>query len=634
MSNNNVYNEASIEILEGLNAVRKRPAMYIGSTDNRGLHHLVWEILDNAIDEALNGYGKIISVTIESDDTITIEDEGRGMPSGKHASGMSTLEVIFSTLHAGGKFSMEGGYKTSGGLHGVGASVVNALSSYLEVTVAYNGRISTLHFEKGGSKKSKLKDLGPTNKSGSKVTFTFDQGIFTTGKFDYDMIASRLKESAYLLEGVSFNIFDKRIDKKESFRFSDGLLSFIQDINENKKVLHKPIIIKKEVNDIQVQVALQWSESYQEDIYSFVNLVRTKDGGTHEVGLKSALTKSINEFARKNNLLKERDKNFDGNDVREGLSAIVMVFINENILQFEGQTKGKLGTVEAKSAVENVLLENFGFALEENRNFAIDLIKKIQKAVMVKEAARKARDQARQGKSNQRSAKLLAGKLAPAQAKNKNKNELFLVEGDSAGGSAKQGRDSKFQAILPLRGKVLNTQKASVADVLKNEELTAIIHTIGAGVAQEFELKDCAYDKIIIMTDADTDGAHIQVLLLTFFYNYMRPLFDDQKIYVAQPPLYRISNAKETYYAYDDDQLEVHKASMKSYTITRYKGLGEMNADQLWETTMNPKSRKLFLVSIDDALLAQKKVNLLMGDKASARREWLDMHVSFSLVED
>ncbi|NLA78789.1 MAG: DNA topoisomerase IV subunit B, partial [Erysipelothrix sp.] len=514
MSNNNVYNEASIEILEGLNAVRKRPAMYIGSTDHKGLHHLVWEILDNAIDEALNGYGKLIQVTIESDDTIKIEDEGRGMPSGKHASGMSTLEVIFTTLHAGGKFSMEGGYKTSGGLHGVGASVVNALSSFLEVTVAYNQNISQIRFEKGGSKKSRVKQLGPTNKSGSTVRFQFDQSIFKQSKFDYDIIAQRLKESAYLLEGVTFVISDLRTNKRERFHFTDGMTSFIKDINESKTVLHQPIIIKKTSHDMQVQVALQWSESYQEEIYSFVNLVRTKDGGTHEVGLKSAITKSINEFARKNDLLKERDKNFDGSDVREGLSAIVMVFINESILQFEGQTKGKLGTPEAKSIVENVVLESFGFALEENRNFAIDLIKKIQKAVLARAAARKAREQARQGKSNQKSARLLAGKLAPAQQKNKNKNELFLVEGDSAGGSAKQGRDSKFQAILPLRGKVLNTQKASLSDVLKNEELNSIIHTINAGVAQEFELKDCAYDKIIIMTDADTDGAHIQVLLL------------------------------------------------------------------------------------------------------------------------
>ncbi len=634
MSNNNVYNEASIEILEGLNAVRKRPAMYIGSTDHKGLHHLVWEILDNAIDEALNGYGKLIQVTIESDDTIKIEDEGRGMPSGKHASGMSTLEVIFTTLHAGGKFSMEGGYKTSGGLHGVGASVVNALSSFLEVTVAYNQNISQIRFEKGGSKKSRVKQLGPTNKSGSTVRFQFDQSIFKQSKFDYDIIAQRLKESAYLLEGVTFVISDLRTNKRERFHFTDGMTSFIKDINESKTVLHQPIIIKKTSHDMQVQVALQWSESYQEEIYSFVNLVRTKDGGTHEVGLKSAITKSINEFARKNDLLKERDKNFDGSDVREGLSAIVMVFINESILQFEGQTKGKLGTPEAKSIVENVVLESFGFALEENRNFAIDLIKKIQKAVLARAAARKAREQARQGKSNQKSARLLAGKLAPAQQKNKNKNELFLVEGDSAGGSAKQGRDSKFQAILPLRGKVLNTQKASLSDVLKNEELNSIIHTINAGVAQEFELKDCAYDKIIIMTDADTDGAHIQVLLLTFFYNYMRPLFDAQKIFVAQPPLYRIANAKTTHYAYDDEQLEQYKQTMRSYTITRYKGLGEMNADQLWETTMNPKSRKLYMVGIDDALLVQKKVNLLMGDKASARRDWLDSHVSFTLVED
>jgi topoisomerase-4 subunit B len=631
--NNNVYNESSIQVLEGLEAVRKRPGMYIGSTDARGLHHLVWEILDNAIDEAINGYGNKIAVTIESDDTIFIEDEGRGMPTGIHATGVSTLEVIFSVLHAGGKFSTSAGYKTSGGLHGVGASVVNALSSFLEVTVYYNHKISSMRFEKGWTKKSPLKELGNTNKTGSAVRFQFDNTIFYNAKFDADMIAQRLRESAYLLDEVTFTLVDKRTNKEEVFAYENGLIKFCEDVTENKTVLHEPIIIKKMVNDIQVDVGLQWTSNYQEEIFSFVNLVRTKDGGAHEVGLKTALTKAMNDFARRNGLLKEKDKNFEGSDIREGLSAILAVRIPENILQFEGQTKGKLGTVEAKSAVENAVMESFLFALEENRYFSVELIKKIQKAVVAKEAARKARESARQGKNSGRNSRALAGKLSPAQQKNKKRNELYLVEGDSAGGSAKQGRDSKFQAILPLRGKVLNTEKAALADVLKNEELSSIIYTISAGVANEFTLEDCAYDKVIIMTDADTDGAHIQILLLTFFYRYMRPLLEAKKIYLAQPPLYKVYNNKQSVYCYDDDELIQAKKDIKNYSLQRYKGLGEMNADQLWDTTMNPETRQLLQVNIDDALMAQKKVTLLMGDKASARREWLDEHVSFSMIE-
>lgn len=627
------YDESSIQILEGLVAVRKRPGMYIGSTDSRGLHHLVWEILDNAIDEALNGFGKHIAITIESDDTIKIEDQGRGMPYGKHASGVSTLEVIFRVLHAGGKFSSDGGYKTAGGLHGVGASVVNALSSFLEVTTYYNNTIGFIRFEDGGSKVIPLKIKGKTNKSGSSVRFQFDATIFQQLAFNYEIIAQKIKEAAYLLEGVTFEIHDLRTKKSEVFSYSNGLVSFLKDINEDKTVLHKPILLQSNPNHIEASIALQFTTGYQEEIVSFVNLVRTKDGGTHEVGFKSALTKVINEFARKNGLLKDKDKNFEGSDVREGLSAIVACKIEESLLQFEGQTKAKLGTEKARGVVETLINEKLPYALEENRDFSYELIRKIQKAVIAKDAARKAKEEARQGKKNGKADKALAGKLSPAQQKDKKRNELFLVEGDSAGGSAKQGRDSKFQAILPLRGKVLNTEKANMLEVFKNEELSMIIYAIGAGVAQDFDVSDCLYDKVIIMTDADTDGAHIQILLLTFFYRYMRPLIEAGKVYLAQPPLYKLSKGKHFQYAYDEKEVEAFKNQHGSINIQRYKGLGEMNADQLWETTMDPKSRQLLQVSIEDGLMAHKKVSLLMGDKAEARREWINSHVDFSSKE-
>lgn len=628
------YNESSIQILEGLSAVRKRPGMYIGSSDHRGLHHLVWEILDNAIDEALNGHGQFIKVTLIDERTIKIEDEGRGMPTGMHSSGVSTLEVIFTKLHAGGKFSSTGGYKTSGGLHGVGASVVNALSTWLEVTSYHGGVMSTMRFEKGGSIAKPLQHFGKTTKRGSVVTFSADPLIFANHIFNAETIGSRLKESAYLLDHVTFMFVDERNKKTETFKFQHGLKQFVMDMNEDLETLHEPIALSGMAHDIEVNVSLQYNGGYGENIISFVNMVKTKDGGTHEIGFKSALTKVVNDFARKNGFLKDKDKNFEGVDIREGCTAIISLKISEELLQFEGQTKSKLGTEKAKSATENIVIEHLTYFFEEERALANDLVKRFAKAASAREAARKARDEARQGKNAKSSSRALAGKLSPAQSKDKKRNELFLVEGDSAGGSAKQGRDSKFQAILPLRGKVLNTEKSSVSEVMKNEELSSIIYALGAGVGSDFDVSDCAYDKVIIMTDADTDGAHIQILLLTFFYRYMKPLIESNKVFLACPPLYKVTSGKEGAYAYDEQELNELRKKYNHTTTQRYKGLGEMNADQLWDTTMNPKTRNLLVVTIEDAFIANKKVSLLMGDKAHLRREWINDHVSFTLSEE
>ena len=633
----NHYDESNIQILEGLEAVRKRPGMYIGSTDSRGLHHLVWEIVDNSIDEALAGFGKKITVTIGKDNSIRVADEGRGMPTGIHASGKPTTEVILTILHAGGKFSEDGGYKTSGGLHGVGSSVVNALSEWLEVTVYRDGVIHQQRFEDGAKIISPLKKIGKTSKTGTTIHFKPNQNIFSTTEFNYSTICERLRESAFLLKGIEMNIIDERTGKHESFQYDNGLEAFIEYLNYDKKTLHTTVSFDDVSHPIEVEVAFQMTDGYQENLISFVNLVRTGDGGTHETGFRSGFTKVFNEYARKYGLLKQKDKNLEGSDVREGLTAIISVKIPESLLQFEGQTKSKLGTPEARNIVENVVYEQVNYFLEENKETANELVKKMIKASQARNAARKAREEARKGKG-QKVEKILSGKLAPAQSKDKKRKELYLVEGDSAGGSAKQGRDRKYQAILPLRGKVINTEKAAMSDILKNEEISTIINTVGAGVGADFNADDSHYAKVIIMTDADTDGAHIKVLLLTFFYRYMRGLIQAGKVYIALPPLYKVSkkNGKheDVIYAWDDDELEKAKKQIgRGYAVQRYKGLGEMNADQLWETTMNPETRTLIQVSIEDAALVERRVSVLMGDKVEPRREWIEDNVQFSLED-
>ncbi|EMF0104284.1 DNA topoisomerase IV subunit B [Enterococcus hirae] len=637
----NEYNDASIQVLEGLEAVRKRPGMYIGSTDSRGLHHLVYEIVDNAVDEALSGYGNEIDVTIHEDNSITVTDSGRGMPVGMHASGIPTVEVIFTVLHAGGKFG-QGGYKTSGGLHGVGASVVNALSKWLVVTIVRDGIEYQQKFSNGGKPDGTLKKIGKTKKSnGTIVHFLPDDTIFSTTKFSYDILSERLRESAFLLRGVKITLSDLRGEEpiKEVFHYEEGIKEFVDYLNEEKDTLTPVVYFSGEKDGIEVEVAYQYNDGYSENVLSFVNNVRTKDGGTHEVGMKSAMTKAYNEYARKVGLLKERDKNLEGSDFREGLAAVLSIRVPENLLQFEGQTKEKLGTPIARTAVDNVIGEQMGFYLQENSEMSQMLVRKAIKAREAREAARKAREESRNGKKRKKGESLLSGKLTPAQSRNPKKNELYLVEGDSAGGSAKQGRDRKFQAILPLRGKVINTEKAKMQDILKNEEINTMIYTIGSGVGPEFSIEDCNYDKIIIMTDADTDGAHIQVLLLTFFYRYMKPLIEAGKVYIALPPLYKVSKGQGkkqvVEYAWTDDELAATiKKIGKGYMLQRYKGLGEMNAEQLWETTMDPASRTLIRVRIDDAAQAERRVTTLMGDKVEPRRKWIENHVQFTLEED
>ena len=628
------YDEKSIKILEGLEAVRKRPGMYIGSTDKRGLHHLVWEIVDNAIDESINGYGDYIKIIINKDGSITVEDHGRGVPVGMHESGMSTPEVIYTILHAGGKFE-EGGYKVSGGLHGVGASVVNALSKWMKVTIHKDGGIYEISFKDGGHVDKPLKKIGTTNRTGTTVTFLPDPEIFKSTNFSYTVITERMQESAFLLSGITIEVEDEEDKRNVKYHYDNGLINFVEFINEGKNTLHKVINFNGIKQGIEVDVALQYQEGYNENILSFVNNVKTIDGGSHETGFKSGITKAFNDYAKEHNILKGKDSSFEGSDVREGLSAVINLKIPEALLQFEGQTKGKLGTPEARTITEQITYENMKFFLEENMSTAVSIVEKASRSKVAREAARKAREAARSGKGKEKKDKILSGKLAKATGKDYAKNELFLVEGDSAGGSAIKGRNNMTQAILPLRGKVLNTEKASQNEIGNNEELNTLTYAIGAGIGSEFNPEESNYGKIIIMTDADDDGAHIQILLLTFFYRFMRPLIEHGMLYIANPPLYGLDFGKYKEYVATDEELEERKKTAKgSFKVQRFKGLGEMDAKELYDTTMNPETRSLIKVSITDAALAEKRVSVLMGDKVDPRKEWIEENVDFTLEDN
>ncbi len=637
----NAYNDDSITVLEGLEHVRKRPGMYIGSTDERGLHHLVWEIVDNAIDEALAGYGKEITVTINEDNSITVEDNGRGVPCGLHATGKNTMEIIYTKLNAGGKFGGNG-YKTTGGLHGVGASVVNALSTYMIVTSYREGKIHQMRFDNGGTKVSKMQILGDTKKTGTTVTFKPDPSIFTTTLYVYDTIKTRIRESAFLIKNLKMVLKDKRSNKSDTFIYENGISEYVAFLTSGKKPVHNVAYFEGTYNvpdtqeAIEVEVALQFIDSYSETIVSFVNNVKTGDGGSHETGFKTALTRAFNDYAHKFNLIKAA-QTLEGTDIRAGMTAVVSVRIGEKLLEFEGQTKGKLGTPAAKTAVDSVLYEKLSYYLIENKDLTEAIVKKAIREAESRAAARKAREQARMDKKD-KGEKNISGKLAPTSEKNKEINELYLVEGDSAGGSAKQGRDRRYQAILPLRGKVLNTEKATADSALKNEEIATMIYTIGADYGESFDIKKCNYKKIIIMTDADDDGAHIQVLLLTFFFRYMRPLIEDGRVYIALPPLFKITKRgkkEEIQYAWTNEEKERILNGCKVPTLVqRYKGLGEMNAEQLWETTMNPETRSLIQVQIEDLADAESQIEVLMGSDATRRRDWLENHVSFTLEEE
>jgi len=627
------YNEKSIKILEGLEAVRKRPGMYIGSTDRVGLHHLIWEIVDNAIDESINGYGNKIIVTLTKEGSVIVKDEGRGVPIGMHASGKSTPEVIYTVLHAGGKFESDG-YKVSGGLHGVGSSVVNALSKWMKVTICRDGKINEITFKNGGKVDKKLHEIGKTRETGTTVEFMPDDEIFSNTKFSFTTVCERMQESAFLINGLTMEVHDEEDDKHNIFSYDNGLVSFIDYINEGKTTIHKVINFSGSKNNIEVDIAMQYTDGYNENIMSFVNNVKTSDGGSHEIGFKTALTKVFNEYVKNNNILKGKDGLLEGGDTREGLSAVISLKIPESLLQFEGQTKSKLGTPQARTVVESLVYEKLSFYFDENKEATSHIMDKALKSKIAREAARKARAEARAGKGKGKTEKVLLGKLTPAQSKEYSKNELFIVEGNSAGGTAKSGRDKRHQAILPLRGKIINCEKCTVADLFKNEEINTIVHAIGAGVGGDFDYTESNYGKVIIMTDADDDGAHIQTLLLTFFYRWMRELIENGMLYIAVPPLYLIKFGKDKKYINTNQELEEFRKTYKgSYTIQRYKGLGEMNADQLWETTMDPASRTLVKVKIEDKALAEKRVGILMGDDSEIRKEWIEENVEFTLED-
>jgi len=634
--NLNTYNEDSIDVLEGLEGVRKRPAMYIGSTNSTGLHHLVWEILDNAIDEALSGFGDTIYLTIHADGSLTIKDSGRGIPVGiQKQTGKPAIEIIFMTLHSGGKFS-DKNYVSSAGLHGVGASVTNALSEYVDVIVSREGYTYHIRFENGGKKVGKLEKGAKTNKTGTTVRFKPDPKVFTTTEFKWETIIAHLQESAFLMKKVRFIAKDERTNMEAEYYYEEGLKEYIASLNETKEKMHQVLVFEDLGSDIKIEISMQYClQDYNENIYSYVNNIRTKDGGTHENGFRAGLTRAVNEYAETNALLRNKVK-LEGTDIREGLTAIVSLKIPEGKLEFEGQTKGKLGTPDALAAVQNMIYSKLTYHLVENKDFATNLIKKCVDSQAARMAARKAKEEAR-GNKKFRSDTLLSDKLTPAQSKEYALNELFIVEGDSAGGTAKNGRDRLHQAILPLRGKPLNTDSLTMEQMLKNTEFATLIATISAGVGPSFDLQDAKYGKIIIMTDADTDGAHIQTLLLTFFYHHMRPLINAGKIYIAIPPLYRIMNEQKQNqfaYAWTEEELEIAKKVVGSpYRISRYKGLGEMNASQLKETTMDPKSRTLIRVNIEDPLIVERRVGILMGKDPSVRRKWVEENIDFTIRE-
>ena len=622
--NKQSYDENQIQVLEGLEAVRKRPGMYIGSTSSRGLHHLVYEIVDNSIDEALAGFCKNIEVTINKDNSITVIDDGRGMPVGIHPKmGKSTVEVIMTVLHAGGKFG-GGGYKVSGGLHGVGASVVNALSEYCEVIVTREGHIWQQKYSRGNVLSDLIK-IGDSDGHGTKVMFKPDSEIFEDTIFDFEVLASRLRELAFLNKGIAITLIDKRDEEKrvEKYHYEGGIKEFVSYLNRNKEVLHEfPIYVEGEKDGIIAEIALQYNDGYTENLYSFANNIDTIEGGTHLAGFKSALTRAINDYAKKFGHIKDSDKNLSGDDAREGLTAVISVKISEP--QFEGQTKTKLGNSEVRGVVDSIVAEGVSIFLEENPSIGKIIIDKALMAARARDAARKARELTRKS-ALERST--LPGKLADCSSKDPKECEIYIVEGDSAGGSAKQGRNRKFQAILPLRGKILNVEKQRLDRILNSDTIRSMITAFGAGIGKDFDEEKLRYDRIIIMTDADVDGAHIRTLLLTFFYRYMRPLIDGGHVYIAQPPLYKVSKGKKEGYAYTEEELanllEEFGGKDNTINIQRYKGLGEMNANQLWETTMDPEHRILKKATVSDAIVADEIFTILMGDKVEPRREFI-----------